>query len=78
MTLQTEDAKKIDTTKTALYILNGEYYWSGYPAAGEALAAEVDGATFAVMKDIGHFGMSENPEVSKKYFPSVLEQAADR
>jgi pimeloyl-ACP methyl ester carboxylesterase len=42
------------------------------------LVAEVDGATFAVMKDIGHFGMPENPEAFKKYFLSVLEQAADR
>jgi len=72
------DAKKIDTTQTALFVLNGEYDWSGYPAAGAALAAAVDGATHAVMEDLGHFPMSENPEVFKKYFLPVLEQAAAR
>jgi pimeloyl-ACP methyl ester carboxylesterase len=72
------DAKKIDTTQTALFVLNGEYDWSGYPAAGAALAAAVDGATHTVMEDLGHFPMSENPEVFKKYFLPVLDQAAAR
>jgi pimeloyl-ACP methyl ester carboxylesterase len=72
----TEDAKKIDTSQTALYILNGEYDWSAPPAAGEALAAEVNGATSIVMEGLGHFPMSENPEAFKKYFLPLLDQAA--
>lgn len=74
----TEDAKKIDTSQTALYVLNGEYDWSAPPMAGEALAAEVEGATATAMKEVGHFAMSENPEVFKKYFLPILEQAAAR
>jgi pimeloyl-ACP methyl ester carboxylesterase len=74
----TEDAKKIDTSQTALFILNGEYDWSGFPAAGQALAAEIKGAHWAEMAGIGHFPMSENPDVFKKYFLPVLKQAAER
>jgi pimeloyl-ACP methyl ester carboxylesterase len=74
----TEDAKKIDTSQTALYVLNGEYDWSAPPATGEALAAEVEGASFAAMQGLGHFPMSENPEAFKKHFLPILEQAARR
>ncbi|MFD5272181.1 alpha/beta fold hydrolase [Streptomyces sp. NPDC058335] len=74
----TEDAKKIDTSQTALYVLNGEYDWSAPPMAGAALAAEVDGATATAMQEVGHFAMSENPEVFKRYFLPILEQAAAR
>ena len=72
----TEDAKKIDTSQTALYVLNGEYDWSATPAHGEALAAEVEGATFTMMEGLGHFGMSEDPEKFKNYFLPTLKQAA--
>jgi pimeloyl-ACP methyl ester carboxylesterase len=74
----TEDAKKIDTSQTALFILNGEYDWSATPALGEALAAEVPGASFTAMEGLGHFALSENPELFKQYFLPVLEQAAAR
>ena len=73
----TEDAKKIDTSQTALYVLNGEYDWSATPAHGEALAAEVEGATFTMMEGLGHFGMSEDPEKFKGYFLPTLKQAAE-
>jgi len=73
----TETAQKIDTTRTALHVLNGEYDWSAPPAAGEALAAAVVGATFTLMEGVGHFAMSENPEVFKKYFLPILEKAIE-
>ena len=72
----TETAKTIDTTKTAVHILNGEYDWSAYPAAGQALATEIDGATYATMPGVGHFPMSENPEAFKQYFMPLLKQVA--
>ncbi|WP_028933425.1 alpha/beta fold hydrolase [Pseudonocardia spinosispora] len=74
----TEDAQKIDTSRTELHILNGEYDWSAFPAAGEALAAEVDGATFTVMEGVGHFPMSENPDVFKSYFLPLLDRVSSR
>lgn len=70
----TEDAEKIDTSRTALHVLNGEYDWSAFPAAGEALAAAVDGATFTLMEGVGHFPMSENPAAFKHYFLPLLEE----
>lgn len=73
----TEDAKRIDTKQTALHVLYGEYDWTG-PASGQALADEVDGATFTLMEGLGHFPMSESPEAFKKYFLPILDQAAAR
>ncbi len=49
----TDSAQKIDTSQTALHVLNGEYDWSAYPAAGEELAAAVPGATFTLMEASG-------------------------
>lgn len=72
----TDSAKNIDTSQTALHVLNGEYDWSAYPAAGQALAGQVDGATFTVMEGVGHFPMSENPEVFKTYFLPLLNDAS--
>jgi pimeloyl-ACP methyl ester carboxylesterase len=74
----TDTAKTIDTTKTAIHLLNGEYDWSAYPAAGQALAAEIDGATHTIMYGVGHFPMSENPAVFKTYFLPVLQKAAQQ
>lgn len=70
----TETAQKIDTSQTALHVLNGEYDWSAFPAAGQELAAAVDGATFTLMEGVGHFPMSENPEAFKAYFLPLLER----
>ena len=48
------------------------------PAGGEALAAEVDGATFSYMGGVGHFSMSENPAAFKKHFLPLLDKATGR
>lgn len=69
-------AHLIDTSKVAVHILNGEYDYSASPADGRALAEAIPGATFTEMKGIGHFPMSENPEVFKRYLLPVLDQIA--
>lgn len=74
----TDTAKEIDTSKTAVYVLNGEYDWSGTVAGGQELVAAIPGATHQVMKDVGHFPMSENPAAFKQYILPVLEDAAAR
>jgi pimeloyl-ACP methyl ester carboxylesterase len=74
----TETAKTIDTTETAVHVLNGEYDWSAYPAAGQALAEEIDGATYVTMNGVGHFPMSENPDAFKRYFLPLLKQVSER
>ncbi|MDO8212220.1 alpha/beta fold hydrolase [Conexibacter sp. CPCC 206217] len=70
----THTAKEIDTSKVAVHILNGEYDYSAAPADGRELADAIEGATFVEMKGIGHFPMSENPEVFKRYLLPVLDQ----
>lgn len=56
-----ETASQIDTSVCPVYLLNGEYDWSGTPADGEALAALIPGARYRTMKGLGHFPMSEDP-----------------
>jgi pimeloyl-ACP methyl ester carboxylesterase len=74
----TDTARDIDTSKVAVYILNGEYDYSAAPVDGKALADEIPGAHFVEMKGIGHFPMCENPEVFKTYLMPVLEQIASQ
>ena len=74
----TDLATKIDTAKTALYVLTGEYDWSSTPAMGQALAGEVRGATFRVMPGLGHFPMCENPARFREYILPVLDEIRAR
>ena len=54
-------AGEIDTNRLSVDILNGEYDWSGTPAAGAAVAAQIKGARYQTMPGLGHFPMSEDP-----------------
>ncbi len=71
---QSETAKDIDTAKLDVYILNGEYDWSGHPAGGKALADMIPGAKWLLMKEMGHFPMSENPQGFKEYILPILRE----
>ena len=64
----------IDTSICPLYLLTGEYDYSASPRDTEAVAALVKGAKMTVMKGLGHFPMSENPEVFLGYLRPVLEE----
>jgi pimeloyl-ACP methyl ester carboxylesterase len=74
----TDTADQIDTVKTAVYILSGEYDWSSPPALGRALAERIPGARYQVMAGLGHFPMSEDPRRFKKYIWPVLQEIAER
>ena len=67
-----EKAHEIDTNKCMLYVLSGDYDWSAYPAAAQALADAVPGATYTLMEGMGHFPMAEDPQQFKKYLLPVL------
>lgn len=67
-------AKGLDTDKCPLYLLTGEYDLSATPEMTEELAKEVGATYFKIMKNMGHFPMSENPEEFKSYLLPVLEQ----
>src|SRR5262249_56619683 len=71
-------AGKIDTAKTALYVLTGEYDWSSTPEMGQALAGEGKGASVRVMPGLGHFAMSENPARFREYILPVLDEIRAR
>jgi pimeloyl-ACP methyl ester carboxylesterase len=64
----------IDTSACPLYLLTGEYDYSASPRDTEVVAAAVKGAKFTVMKGLGHFPMSENPEAFLRYLRPVLDE----
>jgi pimeloyl-ACP methyl ester carboxylesterase len=72
----TETAKAIDASRVAVHILTGEYDYAAPPALGEALAAQIKGATFQKMEGLGHFPMSEDPARFKSYIWPLLQRIA--
>lgn len=64
----------IDTQRTPLYLLTGEYDYSCSPEDTVRTAQSIPGAKVTVMKEVGHFPMSENPEQFKKYIDPVLQE----
>ncbi|MBY5905439.1 alpha/beta hydrolase [Rhizobium leguminosarum] len=66
----------IDTTKTPVHIMCGEYDMTCTPEDARRTAEAIQGATLAIMKDLGHFPMSENPKAFKPYFMMALKHMA--
>ncbi|MDF1854637.1 alpha/beta hydrolase [Pseudooceanicola sp.] len=64
---------KIDLSKCPLHLLTGEYDFSCRPEDSQELAARL-GIEVTVMPKMGHFPMSENPEVFLTYLKPVLEE----
>jgi pimeloyl-ACP methyl ester carboxylesterase len=64
---------EIDITRCPLYMLTGEYDYSCTTEATLAIA-ERTGAPATIMKDLGHFPMSEDPERFISYLLPVLEK----
>lgn len=64
----------IDTSVCPLYLLTGEYDYSASPRDTQAVAERVKGAKFTVMKGLGHFPMSENPQAFLGYLRPVLQE----
>jgi len=65
---------KIDTRLCPLYLLTGEYDYSCTPEDTERTPAQIPGAEVVVMKEVGHFPMSENPAQFRRYILPVLER----
>jgi pimeloyl-ACP methyl ester carboxylesterase len=64
----------IDTAKCPLYLLTGEYDFSCTPDDTKRTALGIKGAEITVMKELGHFPMSENPAQFRTYILPVLEK----
>jgi pimeloyl-ACP methyl ester carboxylesterase len=64
----------IDTSLCPLYMLTGEYDYSASPRDTEMAAARIRGAKVTIMKGLGHFPMSEDPEAFLGYLRPVLDE----
>ncbi len=69
-------AGEINTNEVGVHILSGEYDYSGTAELGRAAQQAIPGATWAEMKGVGHFPMSENPVAFTEYLLPVLDQIA--
>ncbi|WP_295847015.1 alpha/beta hydrolase [Tardiphaga sp.] len=65
---------QIDTTKCPLFLLSGEYDYSCTPEETLAVAKSIKGSHVEIMKGLGHFPMSEDPEKFLKYLRPVLDR----
>lgn len=62
----------IDTKKTPIHMLCGEYDLTCTPSDATRTANAITGATIAIMEGVGHFPMSENPRAFRPYFADAL------
>jgi len=66
----------IRTDLCPLYLLTGEYDFSCTPEDTLRTAQGIVGAKVTVMRELGHFPMSENPEQFRTYLLPVLDEIA--
>ena len=64
----------IDTKVCPLYLLTGEYDFSCTPDDTLRTAKSIAGAEVTMMKECGHFPMSENPAQFRRYILPVLDK----
>ena len=74
----TASSADIDTTACPVYLMTGEYDYSCTPEATIATAGRIPGAEAIIMKEVGHFPMSENPAAFRTYLLPVLDKIAAR
>lgn len=65
---------EVDTSRCPLYLLTGEYDYSASPASTRRLAERIPGSRFRIMKGLGHFPMTENPDRFREHLVAVLEE----
>ena len=68
----------IRTDECPLYLLTGEYDFSCTPEDTTRTAASIPGAQVTIMREVGHFPMSENPAQFRKYLLPVLAEISGR
>ena len=66
--------KSVNTQKTPLWLLTGDYDYSATPADTLKVADEIPGAVFTELKGFGHFPMVENPEGLLPYLLAPLNE----
>ncbi|MGV2908967.1 alpha/beta fold hydrolase [Achromobacter sp. AGC25] len=66
----------IRTDRCPLFLLTGEYDFSCTPEDTLRTAAGIPGAQVTIMRELGHFPMSENPQQFRGYIMPVLDAIA--
>jgi len=74
----TAKSADIDTALCPVYLMTGEYDYSCTPEATIRTADCIPGAEAIIMKEVGHFPMSENPAVFRAYLLPVLDSIQAR
>ena len=69
-----DQSGRIDTRTCPLYLLTGEYDFSCTPEDTIRTAQQISGVEVVVMRELGHFPMSENPQQFRRYILPVLER----
>ncbi|MEL0004015.1 MAG: alpha/beta hydrolase [Rhodospirillales bacterium] len=67
-------AEPLRKSPCPIYLLSGEYDPSATPEMGKELAELIGAAHFEVMRGMGHFPMSENPDLFRQYLLPVLKK----
>ena len=67
---------QIDTERTPVYLLCGEYDLTCTPADTARTAGRIPGTRYEIMSELGHFPMSEHPAAFRPYFRRALEAVA--
>ena len=65
---------QIDTRRCPLFLLSGEYDYSCTPEETLAVANSIPGSEVTIMKGLGHFPMSEDPQAFLAHLLPVLEK----
>ena len=63
---------RIDTEKTPVHLIVGAYDFTCTPEDARRTADQIEGATLAVMDEVGHFPMSEHPQGFRPFFVDGL------
>lgn len=70
--------RQLDTKICPLYLLTGDYDYSATIERTKEVLAQVPGAKFQIMNNLGHFPMSENPELFLAYLRPVLREISEK
>ena len=68
---------KINTRLCPVYLLTGEYDFSCTPEDTKRTARSIPGSEVTIMESLGHFPMSENPPLFRRYLVPVLQKILD-
>jgi pimeloyl-ACP methyl ester carboxylesterase len=65
---------RIDTKVCPVFLMVGEYDYSCMPEDTRRTGAKIHGSEVVIMKELGHFPISENPQQFRHYLIPVLEK----